>query len=149
MYIGIEGMHCNSCVKNIEGNISALSGVKKIEVSLEEKEGQIRYSPRHMTGKVLEKAIGEMGFEASMKRIVDVLTQNELGLSEDKIIDNKEAESLENCAKNSSEVKITVKGMTCQSCVRTIEQGVSKQPGVHAVKVSLKNEEAAIVYDPS
>lgn len=149
MYIGIEGMHCNSCVKNIEGNISALSGVKKIEVSLEEKEGQIRFSPRHTTGKVLEKAIGEMGFEASMKRIVDVLTQNELGLSEDKIIDNKEAESLENCAKNSSEVKISVKGMTCQSCVRTIEQGVSKQPGVHAVEVSLKNEEAAIVYDPS
>ena len=149
VYIGIEGMHCNSCVKNIEGNISTLSGVKKIDVSLEEKEGKIRYSPRHTTGKVLEKAIGEMGFEATMKQIVDVLTQNELGLSEDKIIDNKEAESLENCLKNSNEVKISVKGMTCQSCVRTIEQGMSKQPGVHAVKVSLKNEEAAIVYDPS
>lgn len=149
MYIGIEGMHCNSCVKNIEGNISALSGVKKIEVSLEEKEGKITYSPRHTTGKALEKSIGEMGFEASMKRIVDVLTQNELALSEDRITDNKESESLENCHKNSNDVKISVKGMTCHSCVRTIEQGVSKQPGVQAVKVSLKNEEAAVTYDPS
>lgn len=149
VYIGIEGMHCNSCVKNIEGNISTLSGVKKIEVSLEEKEGKITYSPKHTTGKVLEKAIGEMGFETSIKRIVDVLTQNELALSEDRIADNKEAESLEVCLKNSSEVKISVKGMTCQSCVRTIEQGVSKQAGVQAVKVSLKNEEAAITYDPS
>lgn len=146
VYIGIDGMHCNSCVKNIEGNISTLSGVKKIEVSLEEKEGKITYSPRHTTGKVLEKAIGEMGFEASMKRIVDVLTQNELALSEDRVVDNKEAD---NCLKDSSEVKISVKGMTCQSCVRTIEQGVSKQPGVQAVNVSLKNEEAAITYDPS
>ncbi|KAJ7385083.1 ATPase Cu transporting protein 7B [Desmophyllum pertusum] len=115
-YIGIEGMHCNSCVKNIEGNISTLSGVKKIEVSLEEKEGKITYSPRLTTGKALEKAIGEMGFEASLKRIVDVLTQNELALSEDRVMDNKEAESLGNCDKNNcSEVKISVKGMTCLS----------------------------------
>lgn len=142
-------MHCNSCVKNIEGNISTLSGVKKIEVSLEEKEGKITYSPRHTTGRVLERAIGEMGFEASLKRIVDVLTQNEIALSEDRTIDNKEAESLVTCHKNNSEVKISVKGMTCLSCVRTIEQGVSKQHGVQAVKVSLKNEEAVITYDPS
>lgn len=143
-------MHCNSCVKNIEGNISTLSGVKKIEVSLEEKEGKITYSPRLTTGKALEKAIGEMGFEASLKRIVDVLTQNELALSEDRMMDNKEAESLGNCNKNNcSEVKISVKGMTCLSCVKTIEQGMSKQPGVQAVKVSLKNEEAAVTYDPS
>lgn len=142
-------MHCNSCVKNIEGNFSTVSGVKKIEVSLEEKEGKITYSPRHTTGNALEKAIGEMGFEASLKRIVDVLTQNEIALSEDRIIDNKEAESLENCHKNNREVKISVKGMTCLSCVRTIEQGMSKQPGVQAVKVSLNNEEAVITYDPS
>ena len=148
-YIGIEGMHCNSCVKNIEGNISTLSGVKKIEVSLEEKEGKITFSPRHTTGKVLERAIGEMGFEASLKRIVDILTQNEIALSEDRVIDNKEAESLENGHKSNSEVTIDVKGMTCISCVRTIEQGVSKQLGVQAVNVSLKNEEAVITYDPS
>lgn len=149
-YVGIEGMHCNSCVKNIEGNISVLSGVKKIEVSLDEKEGKITYSTKHTTGKALEEAVGEMGFEASLKRIVDVLTQNEIALAENGKMDNKEAESLGNCCKNNnSEVKISVKGMTCVSCVKTIEQGVSKQPGVQGVNVSLNNEEVAITYDAS
>ncbi|XP_022797109.1 copper-transporting ATPase 1-like isoform X2 [Stylophora pistillata] len=149
-YIGIEGMHCNSCIKNIEGNISVLSGVKKIEVSLEEKEGKIMYSPKQTNGKELATAIEEMGFETSLKRIVDVLTQHEISLSEDGKMDNKEIESLENCCKNSnSEIKISVKGMTCHSCVKTIEQGMSDQPGVQAVNVSLKNEEAVITYDAS
>lgn len=143
-------MHCNSCIKNIEGNISVLSGVKKIEVSLEEKEGKIMYSPKQTNGKELATAIEEMGFETSLKRIVDVLTQHEISLSEDGKMDNKEIESLENCCKNSnSEVKISVKGMTCHSCVKTIEQGMSDQPGVQAVNVSLKNEEAVITYDAS
>lgn len=142
-------MHCNSCVKNIEGHISTLSGVKKIDVSLEEKEGVVSYSPRHTTGKALEQAIGEMGFEASLKRIVDALTQHEIALSEDRVIDNKEAERFDNCRENNSEVKISVKGMTCHSCVKTIEQGMSNHCGVQAIKVSLKNEEAVIQYDPS
>ena len=148
-YIGIKGMHCNSCVNNIEGNISSLCGVKKINVSLEEKEGTITYSPRHTTGKALAEAIGEMGFETSLKRIVDVLTQREVALSEDRVIDNKEAESLESCKEDGGEVKICIKGMTCQSCVKTIEQGMSNKAGVKGVEVSLKNEEAVIHYDPS
>ena len=143
-------MHCNSCVKNIEGNISTLSGVQKIEVSLEEKEGTITYSPSHTTGKALEKAIAEMGFEASLKRIVNALTQHEIALSEDRVIDNKEAEYLDGSFKeNDSETKISVKGMTCHSCVKTIEQEMSNQPGVKAVEVSLENEQAVIQYDLS
>ena len=141
-------MHCNSCVKNIEGNMSTLSGVKRIEVSLEEKEGVISYSPRHTTGKTLEKAIEEMGFEASLKRIVDALTQHEIALSEDRVTDSKETESFENCKENNTEVKISVKGMTCHSCVKTVEQGMLNKPGVKAVEVSLKNEEAVIQYSP-
>ena len=142
-------MHCDSCVKKIEGNISTLNGVKRIDVSLEEKEGVISYSPTCTTGKTLEKAIEEMGFEASLKRIVDALTQNEIALPEDRVMDNTEtAENFENCKENNTEVKISVKGMTCHSCVKTIEQGMLNQPGVKAVEVSLKNEEAVIQYNP-
>lgn len=147
-FIGIEGMHCNSCVKNIESNISTQNGVKKIDVSLEEKEGVIRYSPKQTTGKALAEVIGEMGFEASLKRIVDALTQHEIALSEDRLIDNKETESFDSSKEIISEVKISVKGMTCHSCVKTIEQGMSNKPGVIAVTVSLRDEEAIIQYYP-
>uniref|UniRef100_A0A224YW83 P-type Cu(+) transporter n=1 Tax=Rhipicephalus zambeziensis TaxID=60191 RepID=A0A224YW83_9ACAR len=42
---------------------------------------------------------------------------------------------------------LSVKGMTCQSCVRNIESHVGQQPGVKGVKVSLEEENARFVYD--
>ncbi len=46
-----------------------------------------------------------------------------------------------------AELKIT--GMTCATCVATIEKSVSKQDGIHDVKVNLGNETALVEYDPS
>lgn len=42
---------------------------------------------------------------------------------------------------------LSVKGMTCQSCVRNIEAHVGQEPGVKGVKVSLEEESARFVYD--
>lgn len=42
---------------------------------------------------------------------------------------------------------LSVKGMTCQSCVRNIESHVGQEPGVMGVKVSLEEESARLVYD--
>lgn len=42
---------------------------------------------------------------------------------------------------------LSVKGMTCQSCVRNIESHVGQEPGVKGVKVSLEDESARFVYD--
>ncbi len=44
---------------------------------------------------------------------------------------------------------ISVTGMTCASCVATIEKGLSKLPGVSRVNVNLASEKASIEYDPS
>lgn len=147
-YIGIEGMHCNSCVKNIEGNISTVGGVKKIVVSLEKKEGMILYSPKETTATTLTHAVGEMGFEASLKRIVDTLMQHEIALSEDKVKENKDDKIHDDCQEQNKTVTLSVKGMTCHSCVKTIEKGMLIHPGVSSVKVSLPDEEAVIQYNP-
>ncbi len=42
-----------------------------------------------------------------------------------------------------------VTGMTCASCVATIEKGLSKLPGVSRASVNLASEKASIEYDPS
>uniref|UniRef100_A0A8C3Y0Y3 Copper-transporting ATPase 2 n=1 Tax=Catharus ustulatus TaxID=91951 RepID=A0A8C3Y0Y3_CATUS len=53
----IEGMHCKSCVRNIEGNMSDLPGVKSIKVSLEHKCAVVEYSPDLITLSALQQAI--------------------------------------------------------------------------------------------
>uniref|UniRef100_A0A8U8BL65 P-type Cu(+) transporter n=1 Tax=Geospiza parvula TaxID=87175 RepID=A0A8U8BL65_GEOPR len=55
--VQIEGMHCKSCVRNIEGNISDLPGIKSIKVSLEHKCAVVQYSPDLITLSAFQQAI--------------------------------------------------------------------------------------------
>lgn len=48
-----------------------------------------------------------------------------------------------------SHVIIGVEGMTCQSCVKSIEGHVGEMAGVKHIKVSLEEKLARIVYDES
>ncbi|KAK6454653.1 copper-transporting P-type ATPase [Scheffersomyces xylosifermentans] len=48
-----------------------------------------------------------------------------------------------------SSLTLEVSGMTCSSCVSSIESEISKMPGVTAVKVSLLMETCTIAYDPA
>jgi copper ion binding protein len=44
-------------------------------------------------------------------------------------------------------ITIPVQGMSCQHCVRSIERGLSKVPGILSVKVDLLRKVAAISFD--
>lgn len=46
------------------------------------------------------------------------------------------------------QIEIPIKGMTCASCVATIETGLSRLPGVEAASVNFATQRAAISYDP-
>ena len=47
--------------------------------------------------------------------------------------------------KTKTDVRIT--GMTCASCVKTLESGLADLEGVYDVKVNLSNEKAYLEYD--
>ncbi|KAJ1675904.1 hypothetical protein EV182_000350 [Spiromyces aspiralis] len=44
---------------------------------------------------------------------------------------------------------LSVAGMTCGSCVRTIENTIKDKPGVHKIAVSLITADASLEYDPA
>jgi Cu+-exporting ATPase len=46
-------------------------------------------------------------------------------------------------------VELPIQGMTCASCVATIEKGLEKLDGVIRANVNLATEKATIIYDPS
>jgi copper chaperone len=43
---------------------------------------------------------------------------------------------------------LPIQGMTCDSCVRSVERTLSAVPGVTQVKVDLENSAADVEYDP-
>ena len=48
-----------------------------------------------------------------------------------------------------TEAVLPIEGMTCASCVRRVEKGLEKVPGVTAANVNLATERATVVYDPA
>ena len=53
----VTGMHCQSCVTNIQDNISKLPGVSSVVVSLETEKATIQHDPRVVTMTALQRAI--------------------------------------------------------------------------------------------
>ncbi len=48
-----------------------------------------------------------------------------------------------------TEAVLPIEGMTCASCVRRVEKGLAKVPGVTAANVNLATERATVAYDPA
>uniref|UniRef100_A0A8C5G7V1 Copper-transporting ATPase 2 n=1 Tax=Gouania willdenowi TaxID=441366 RepID=A0A8C5G7V1_GOUWI len=77
------------------------------------------------TTKPIQASIEESGFEATL-------------LSDDGFDQSSSRQT----------VTVQVGGMTCGSCVRSIENAVSQLRGVHSVHVSLKEGKAMLTFDP-
>ncbi|KAK7500531.1 hypothetical protein BaRGS_00008106 [Batillaria attramentaria] len=124
--ISIHGMTCNSCVKNIESNIKDKPGIKEIKVSLADSNGLVTFDPSVVTPAQIAEMVDDMGFDATVSR-EDV-----------------------NGSRSGADMKlmvVTIKGMTCNSCVKTIEGKLSEHPAVKSIKVSLSDEKGTIEYN--
>ncbi|XP_049623359.1 copper-transporting ATPase 1 [Suncus etruscus] len=141
----IDGMHCNSCVSNIESVLSTLQYVSSIVVSLEKRTAIIKYKANSTTPEALRRAIEAV---SPGKYIVNFAN---------------EVESISNFSSTSSlqkspldivsqpltqETMINIDGMTCDSCVQSIESVISKKAGVKSIRVSLANSNGTVEYDP-
>ncbi|NWZ80113.1 ATP7B ATPase, partial [Poecile atricapillus] len=128
--VNIVGMTCQSCVQSIEGRISKVKGILRIKVSLEQNNAAIKYLQSEISPEQICQEILDMGFDANIAE--EKLTTATVNLP-----------SLKEAV-----VKLRVEGMTCQSCVTTIEGKIRKLHGVTKIKLSLDNQEAIIAYHP-
>lgn len=124
----IEGMTCQSCVKNIESTVAVRPGIISAKVNLEDRLGIFEYDPSVTAPDLICDCVEDMGFKASLKHPGNFSSSNDA--SEGQIMT----------------ALIHVDGMTCQSCVRTIESNLSSEDGIESVKVSLEDKQATIKY---
>ncbi|RUS24854.1 hypothetical protein BC938DRAFT_472987 [Jimgerdemannia flammicorona] len=117
--IEVRGMTCASCVAGIEKSVGALPGVHSVIVSLLAERATVEYDPAsNWTGISLADHINDMGFSASV-----------IERAREDVVD------------------LNVFGMTCASCVASIERDLRRQPGVISCNVNLMTESAKIEYD--
>uniref|UniRef100_A0A8B9QVA7 Copper-transporting ATPase 2 n=1 Tax=Anas platyrhynchos TaxID=8839 RepID=A0A8B9QVA7_ANAPL len=144
--VQIEGMHCKSCVRNIEGNISSLPGVQSINVSLERKCAVVRYSPNLITLSALQQAIESLPPGNFKVRLPNDSEANNQASPPPALPCGLAGEPLDD---TTCTAVIRIDGMTCNSCVQSIEGTISQRQGVQHVAVSLAGKTGTIHYDPA
>ncbi len=61
--IEIKGMHCSSCVKNIQNAVMDLNGVKNVKVSLADEKAWVKFNPKKTNLAEIKKAINKLGYK--------------------------------------------------------------------------------------
>ncbi|MHA2274416.1 MAG: heavy metal translocating P-type ATPase [Candidatus Kariarchaeaceae archaeon] len=112
----IEGMTCASCVSTIEKYVSSKPGINHIQVNLLAEKAEVEFDTVTSEDEIIEW-IDDIGYKAE-------------------VMDSGE----------SSSINLDIDGMTCASCVSTIENYVGKLPGVENVSVNLTTEKAKVTY---
>ncbi|NXM23071.1 ATP7B ATPase, partial [Ploceus nigricollis] len=144
--VQIEGMHCKSCVRNIEGNISDLPGIKSIKVSLENKCAVVQYSPDLITLSALQQAIESLPPGNFKVSLLSGSEANKAASPSGAFTYNVVRQPPQGTTHTAV---IKIDGMTCNSCVQSIEGAVSQRQGVQHVAVSLAGSTGTIHYDPA
>ncbi|XP_071773088.2 copper-transporting ATPase 1 [Centroberyx gerrardi] len=157
----VTGMHCRSCVVNIQDNISMLPGVSSVEVSLEKEKASICYEPLKITVPQLQQAIEALppgNFKTqpwdSAGPLSPVPTSptaaSSLPVSTVAGATQAQLAAPQPCFTQplAAVVHIHIEGMTCGSCVQSIEGMISQRKGVMSAQVSLANHRGTFEYDP-
>lgn len=61
----IEGMHCTSCVMNIDGELEDTDGVKCASTSYAKQETEVEFDEKKVNVKKLIESIKSLGYSAS------------------------------------------------------------------------------------
>lgn len=130
--IGVEGMVCQSCVSNVQTNLSKMNGVVTITVSLADKNASVTYDSSVVSVEDLCTAIEDLGFEASCA--VQEASGETLPTRE-----GVEGGEVKTCY-------VGIEGMTCQSCVGLVESVVQDLGGVVSITVTLATKEGVVEY---
>ncbi len=112
--IGIQGMHCASCVSTIEEALATVPGVSSAVVNLAAERGTVHFDPAVVGPAALAKAIADTGYAPQVEKVT-----------------------------------IPVGGISCASCVATIEGALRKTPGVVSATVNLATNAATVEFVPA
>ncbi|CAL9706822.1 unnamed protein product [Knipowitschia caucasica] len=151
----VQGMHCRSCVVNIQDNIAMLPGISSVEVSLEKEKASIVHDPLQISEYQIQQAIEALppgNFRTELWGSPGALSSSPShSVSTLPSFGGHVKYAMpQPCLSQplSSVANIHIEGMTCNSCVQSIEGVISQRKGVKSAKVSLSEHEGVFEFDP-
>ena len=142
----VTGMTCASCVNRVEKAIGKVAGVEQAAVNLATERATVTYDPNATTLSVIAAAVERAGYG-----VADLPPEPRAApappVPASRSGTNGSASTI--ATAGATEAVLPIEGMTCASCVRRVEKGLEKVPGVTGVSVNLATERATVVYDPA
>jgi len=147
-WINVTGMTCHSCVQHIEGMVHSAVGVRSTRVSLSDSLATVIYDRRLTSASVICNVINDIGFDAELlPGLSTELSEACTGLQES-ADEFTQLAAMRRCVSQQT-CEISVLGMTCNSCVKHIESTLSSVGAVISVNVSLEQNKAVVMFNPS
>src|SRR4051812_44261698 len=140
----VSGMTCASCVNRVEKAIAKVPGVEGAAINLATERATVNFDPRQTTVADIVAAVERAGYgvaDLPVEHVVAPAPASPAPLSGGGTNDAPLPEV--------AEAVLSIEGMTCASCVRRVEKGLAKVPGVTVASVNLATERATVAYDPA
>lgn len=132
----LQGLNCGRCVNKLTTHLSAQAEIAKLQVSKE------RLSlVTTLTAEQVQALVAEVGYQAIEA------TQAPVASIDEKQTDTPEAENLspqEPAEASSQTLSLLIKGMTCASCVASVEKALLSVEGVQSAQVNLAEQSALV-----
>jgi len=131
-------MSCQKCVAKVTAALMAVEGVIGVAVSLQEKQAVVEVAVPGPDRRELLETIRNAGFrDAECSQEGDAVATASSG-------------ALQEPERSSEQVSVlSIRGMTCANCARTIEKGVASLSGVISASVNFAAEKLTVVHHPS
>ncbi|RBM43206.1 Cu+ exporting ATPase [Vibrio tarriae] len=134
----LQGLNCGRCVNKLTTHLSAQAEIAKLQVSKE-----LLSLVTTLTTEQVQALVSEVGYQAikAESTFAPVASINE------KTTDTPDAEKLspqEPAEASSQTHSLLIKGMTCASCVASVEKALLSVEGVQSAQVNLAEQSALV-----
>lgn len=162
--LSVKGMTCSSCVQSVERACAEVGGVRSVVVCLDREEAVVEVCGPSSISRALCAAVEDAGFETTEKEVRPSTMQSLGSATPSATIGDSRSvghigrpygifpsKSTSLDGDTHGELRsavLLVEGMTCQSCVSSVQRVLEVQPGVRGALVSLEKGQATVSYDP-
>src|SRR5918995_2951257 len=142
----VTGMTCASCVNRVEKAIGKVAGVERAAVNLATERATVAFDPAATNVSEIAHAVERAGYG-----VADLPPEPVVAPAPPVPASRPDTNGTANVSDSAgpTEAVLPIEGMTCASCVRRVEKGLEKVPGVTAANVNLATERATVAYDPA
>jgi len=134
----VMGMTCMKCVARVESALRELPGVKDVQVELEPGFARIKGPASE---DAIKAAIEAAGYEVGDESLTESGKQNS---NQTASTSDKSAVDFADTDDDVTQVLLAINGMTCASCVATVENALAGSPGVVQASVNFADRSALV-----